>query len=123
VDFVERRYAFSSPEAKLREVRPWIAAFREAGADGIVLGCTHFLLLLDEFREAAGEAPAPMAVFDSVLGVSRRVEALLDEGGGELRAPAASVGNKPHLVITGDTPREPYWATLAETFDLQLGAL
>jgi glutamate racemase len=121
VEFVERRYVPSSPEEKLEAVRPWIVTFREAGADGIVLGCTHFLLLLDEFRKAAREAPAPMAVFDSVEGVCRRVESLLDAGGGELRAPAASTGNKPLLEITGAAPPEPYWIALAETFTLEVG--
>jgi glutamate racemase len=129
VEFVERRYVSSSHGEKLEAVRPWIEKFHSAGADGIVLGCTHFLLLLDEFREAAKEVPLSMTtppsmtIFDSVEGVSRRVESLLDGGGGKLRAPASSTGNKPLLVITGAAPPEPYWTALAETFDLELGLI
>jgi glutamate racemase len=122
VEFVERRSIQASPEEKLEAVRPWVERFRSAGADGIVLGCTHFLLLLDEFRRAAKSAP-PVAIFDSVEGVSRRIENLLDQSEGRLRAPAAANGGKPLLEISGAAPPEPNWIALAEKFDLELGLL
>jgi glutamate racemase len=123
VTFVERRYGPSSPEEKLEAARPWVEKFREAGADGIVLGCTHFLLLLEEFRRAAKEASSGLEIFDSVRGVSRRVEALLDGEGGARRAPHGSQGGRPLLVMTGTAQIEPYWTALAEKFDLDLGLL
>jgi glutamate racemase len=77
VEFVEYRHARSGPEERRRAVEPYIAAFREKGADALVLGCTHFLFLLEEFK---GAAAPDIRVYDSVEGVSRRIETLLDKG-------------------------------------------
>jgi glutamate racemase len=121
VRFVEHRFVPASPEEKLEAVKPWIERFYAAGADAVVLGCTHFLLLLDEFRKAAEEAPEPLKIFDSVEGVSRRIESLLD--GMRRRAPAGSSGGRPLLVITGAYPPEPDWIRLAEKMDLSLELL
>jgi glutamate racemase len=73
VDFVEHRYAAASAEEHLAAALPYIERFRRAGADAIVLGCTHFLFLLDTFKAAAGD----LSIHDSVAGVSHRAEALL----------------------------------------------
>ncbi|MDR2375422.1 MAG: glutamate racemase [Treponema sp.] len=78
VDFVEYRYAGAGAEQRRRAVLPYVERFRSSGADAVVLGCTHFLFLLEEFREAA--AP-DIAVYDSVDGITRRVESLLDGEG------------------------------------------
>jgi glutamate racemase len=116
VDFVEHRFADSTAEERRAAVLPYIEQFRRAGADAVVLGCTHFLFLLDAFRDAAGD----MSFHDSLEGVCRRAEALLDEGGlrsapspGE--APAAAV-----LLITGSAPPEPAWEEWARSFGLAL---
>jgi glutamate racemase len=99
VEFVEYRHGSSSPEERRRVVEPYIRILRNRGADALVLGCTHFLFLLDEFTEAA--AP-DIRVYDSVEGISRRIEALLDRG--NLRAPPSPEPER-RLVLTGD--REP----------------
>jgi glutamate racemase len=89
VDFVEYRCARAGAEQRRRAVLPYLERFRNSGVDALVLGCTHFLFLLEEFREAA--AP-DIAVYDSVDGITRRVESLLDEDGGRRRAaPGAAV--------------------------------
>jgi glutamate racemase len=121
VRFVECRYISAPPGERLEAVRPWIRRFCSAGADAVVLGCTHFLLLFDEFRIAAEEAPEHIKIFDSVEGVTRRIESLLDGGCG--RAPAGSGGDKPLLAITGSYPPEPYWTGIAEKFDLAVELL
>jgi glutamate racemase len=113
VDFVERRFAASTAEERLAAVLPYIDRFRSAGADAIVLGCTHFLFLLDAFREAAGD----LSFHDSLEGVCRRVEALLDEGGLRSAAPPAAENV---LLITGSAAPEPAWQDWARSFGLTL---
>ena len=121
VDFSQLRYWSSTPAERLSVVRRYVEKFREAGADSIVLSCTHFLLLRDEFAAAAG---SDIAVYDSVEGVSRRIESILDDDGGVLRAPAHKTdsGEKivPQIVVTGDETLEPYWEPLASHFGFAL---
>jgi glutamate racemase len=78
VDFVEYRYTAAGADERRRAVLPCLEHFRNAGVDALVLGCTHFLFLLSEFREAA--AP-DLVVYDSVDGITRRVESLLEGAG------------------------------------------
>jgi glutamate racemase len=113
VEFVERRFAGSAAEERRAATLPYIDRFRSAGADAIVLGCTHFLFLLDTFRETAGD----LSFHDSLEGVSRRVEALLDQG--DLRSAAPSAGENA-LLITGSAPPEPAWQDWARSFGLTL---
>ena len=103
VEFVEYRCAFAGEEEKTRTVLSYLERFRAAGADGLVLGCTHFLHLLDEFRREA--APA-ITVYDSVEGISRRIESLLGE-----RREAGEAGEGRFLVTGGRAdPSWVYWA-------------
>jgi glutamate racemase len=114
VDFVERRFAGSAPEERLAAVAPYIGQFRRAGADAVVLGCTHFIFLLEDFRAAAPD----MGFHDSVEGVCRRAETLLEKGG--LRA-APSAGHRENLLlITGSAAPEQAWQDWAGSFDLTL---
>jgi glutamate racemase len=115
VEFAEHRYASADRAERLGAVQPWVDKFRSLGADAVVLGCTQFLLLLDEFRTAAG---AGMGIYDSVEGVARRMESFLDTEGGK-----AGADEKPCLMVTGNGPLEPYWAELASAFGLDLGLL
>jgi glutamate racemase len=118
VEFAERRFALADPAERFLAVEPWVEKFREAGADALVLGCTHFLLLLEEFKTAAG---GTMGVYDSLEGVSRRVESFLDAEGGRLRSRG---GNRtPVLAVSGDAPLEPYWALLAAFSGFSLGRI
>ncbi|MDR0596913.1 MAG: glutamate racemase [Treponema sp.] len=113
VDFVERRFAASAAAERRDAALPYIDRFRSAGADAIVLGCTHFLFLLDAFRGAAED----LSFHDSLEGVSRRAESLLDQG--DLRS-AASPGGENLLLITGSAPPEPAWQEWARSFGLTL---
>jgi glutamate racemase len=112
VDFVERGGDRAGAEEQRRIVDPYMKDFRRQGADGIVLGCTHFLFLLDSFAAAA--AP-DMRVYDSLEGVIGRVEFLLDRRG--LRA--AGEGGANLLILTGETPPEPLWFERALSFGLE----
>jgi glutamate racemase len=131
VDFVEYRYAKAGAGERLDAALPHIRKFREAGADALVLGCTHFLFLLEEFRRAA--AP-DIKIYDSIDGISRRVESLLDEDQGRLRTSALSVtgtlsatgagaGGPNIFYITGTEAPEPSWWDRADSLGFNLALL
>jgi glutamate racemase len=135
VDFVERRYDQTDREEQLRMAAAYIERFRAAGADSVVLGCTHFLFLLDAFKAAAGgQGPAEpdIGIYDSVEGVSRRIETLLD--GGNLRVEAKTAESAENgfrrksyaggfLLISGSGPPEAVWQKRAGVFGLELRRL
>jgi glutamate racemase len=119
VDFVERRCLDASPEEKRGAVLPWIKRFREAGVDAMVLGCTHFLFLRDEFRR---EAEGDIAVFDSLSGISGRIESLLDEK--DLRVSAENGAQKNgRFIVTGGDPPLSSWQRWADHLGFSLSLL
>ena len=83
VEFIEKHFDKAGDNEKTDVVRKYINIFRREGADSLVLGCTHFLYLLDEFRR---EASPNIVVFDSLEGITKRIDFLLDENNGSLRA-------------------------------------
>lgn len=90
-------------EQKLRGIPTDLAALRRlleplfsdpaGAADTVVLGCTHFPLLLEELQAAA---PQPVTWIDSGNAIARRVAALLDDV-------AVSTGGQASAVFTADT--------------------
>ncbi|MDR0993757.1 MAG: glutamate racemase [Verrucomicrobiota bacterium] len=94
-----------------RALLPSIARFREAGVDALVLGCTHFLLVLDAFRAVC--AP-DIAVYDSVEGVVRRIENVSLASAAPLSAvDGGAGGDQPLLLLTGDAPPGDVWLARA----------
>lgn len=61
----------------LELVRRAVSPLVEAGADRIVLGCTHYPFLAGQIMEAAGKCS--VEVIDPAPAVARRVESLLDQ--------------------------------------------
>jgi glutamate racemase len=125
VEFVERRYARAGDNERKEAALAYIEMFRKAGVDALVLGCTHFLFLLEEFR---GGAAPDIKVYDSVDGISSRVESLLDGEGGKLRAPAgdesgAVLSAAGRFFITGSAGPEPSWQYWADYLGLKLSLL
>jgi len=113
IEYVQLHYGASTPAERLEKVQQYTEQFRSAGVDSIVLGCTHFLLLQEEFRAAAGK---DIGIYDSMEGISRRVEYILDEDGGKLRAGADADSTIPIVIVTGEAPLEPYWEQLCRRF-------
>lgn len=73
VSFVEEHYTNSTKEEREEAVRPSVQACLAANCDAIVLACTHFLFLAEEFQALAqGRA----RVFDSRAGVANRATEL-----------------------------------------------
>jgi glutamate racemase len=110
VEFVEKHLDGSGEKEKTKVVKKYIDMFIAAKADAIVLGCTHFLFLLEEFhREAEGH----FKVFDSLAGITKRIEFLLDENDGALRADKNSKSDY-LLLLTGTDSPSPAWEKRAE---------
>lgn len=102
VTFVENDLSFAEEKEKRAAAERYVARFRKEACDGIVLGCTHFLFLKKEFREAA--AP-DITIYDSVDGVCRRAEAVLEAGacgGGKTFDCREKAG--PVMLVTGSPP-------------------
>lgn len=74
VEAVEHNEEYT-PETEVM-VRNVVRPLVEAGADKIVLGCTHYPFLRDVISRIAGEG---VEIIDSSEAVARRVGALLDE--------------------------------------------
>jgi glutamate racemase len=122
VEFVENDFLNAGKEEKSKMARLYIDKVREAGADTLVLGCTHFLFLLDEFRE---EAEPSIKIFDSIDGISHRVESLLNENNSALRAPPADSSSPPKntLLLTGKDQPDTSWQTIADDLCFTLSLL
>jgi len=83
VEFVEKQYEKADEKEKAETVKEYINLFKAQGADSLVLGCTHFLYLLEEFKKEASPA---IRIFDSLDGITKRIEFLLSENIEKLRA-------------------------------------
>ncbi len=124
VEFVEQDLLAASRAERLARVAPEVQRFRHARIDTLVLGCTHFLHLEEEFRELL--AADGIRVIDSREGVARQVARLLGApsegaargGGAQASTPVGS------FYVTGLPPIEERYRLFAERFGLALaGAL
>jgi len=119
VEFIEQDFDKTSENEKTEIIRKYIRLFREGGADTLVLGCTHFLFLLEEFRS---EASPFIKVFDSLDGITKRIEFLLDENGGALRAEKDFCPTH-RLLLSGDEPPDPFWQSRAQALGFNIGLM
>jgi glutamate racemase len=120
VDFIERRCGSAGEDETRELVLGYVKKFRAAGVDAIVLGCTHFLFLLDEFRREAGP---DIRVYDSLEGISGRIEALLDRDGRALRSGESRAAEAGFLLVTGETEPEASWGKWAGRLGFRLSLL
>ena len=115
VELVERN-AEDSPEAREqvgRIVKPLI----EAGADRIVLGCTHYPFLRDRIAEAAAGSGAE--IIDPAPAVARQAERLLDELG--LRAGPGHAPQYDFMTLGGEPYMQRLLAKAGLRPDMDLG--
>lgn len=86
------------------ELRALLAGYLEpmlaAGADTLVLGCTHYPFLDKTIRELTHDR---LALIDTSTAIARQLARILDERG--LRAPAGTVAQAPRLYSTDDGGR------------------
>jgi len=100
VEFVEHNIETADEKQKTEIVKKYIGIFIKEGADTIVLGCTHFLHLLDIFKREAFLFGS-VAIFESLDGITKRIEFLLDENDGALRTKNNSIPEQ-NLFFTGE---------------------
>jgi glutamate racemase len=119
VTFVERDLHASSPAERAARVRLEAGGFRDAGVDTVVLGCTHFLHLEEEFRAELGEG---IRIVDSRQGVASQIARLLGAAPAGGRAPEAgeAAGPRHSLYVTGTAPPEERYGFFARRFGLVL---
>jgi glutamate racemase len=117
VEFVEEYLDYAIPEEKTEIARYYLNQFRAAGADTVVLGCTHFLFLEEEFRQAA---VPDITVFESVKGISQRIETLLAETVPQEESESVYQNL---LLLTGSAAPEPSWTEWADRLGFGLSLL
>jgi len=116
VDFIELHFDNSEKRKKTEIVKKYVELFRTKNVDTLVLGCTHFLFLLEEFRS---EAAPYFEVFDSLAGITKRIEYLMDENGNSLRAGKDSVPLH-RLFVTGKKASDSFWERKAHSLGFNL---
>jgi len=122
VEFVECRFDKASSLEKKEIVKKYVDLFRKEGADTLVLGCTHFLYLIEEFRAEASNSDLFIEVFDSLAGITKRIEFLLDENEGLLRAGKNQIPSR-RLLLTGNGISDSVWQKRAQELRFELNIL
>jgi glutamate racemase len=117
VEFVEHRYFGSGAEERMAVVAEAIEAFKEAGVDQVVLGCTHFLYLRPEIEAMLGPG---VGLVDSREGVVSRLVSVLTERDA-YRAPGSAGSGR--FYLSGREPFGPDHEGFAAMFGLKLGGL
>jgi glutamate racemase len=113
VEFVEERMYLAGSEERMERVRREVERFRDERIDALVLGCTHFLHLEQEFRELL--EPEGITLVDSREGVSRQVSRLKAE-----MEPTPAARGESSLYVTGPVPLEERYSWFAGRFGLRL---
>jgi len=116
VEFVENGIDSAGEIEKKEIVKKYINIFRKQGVDTLVLGCTHFLYLLDEFKR---EAEPEIKIFDSLEGITNRIEFLLNENSNALRAQKDSAHER-KFILTGTHTPDSLWINRAKTYGFNL---
>ena len=112
VRFVEERYLDAPAEERREVVRRALAPLEGQRVDTVVLACTHFLHLHDEFHEALGEG---VEVIDSLAGVVRQLGRVLEKEAVAARTPPT----EPHLLwVSGRTAAAGRYERFARHFGL-----
>ncbi len=76
VELVERRYFNLTIDGRIEYLRGILSGLKNLGARSVVLGCTHFVLIREEIREALG---GNVEIIDSTEGVSNQVVRVLKQ--------------------------------------------
>ncbi len=110
-NFVEYKLFQVTKTDKIKFLNDTLSFLKEHDIDVVVLACTHFLLLEDEFKEVFGD---DISVIDSREGVIKQLKRILDIMG--LRSNTNSKHNK--FYVTGDMQPEERYKRIAEEYDL-----
>jgi glutamate racemase len=113
VGYVETELFRATAEQRRLRVRTEAERFREQGVDTVVLACTHFLHLEEEFRLELGPG---VTIVDSRDGVARQALRLLAGRG----RTADALNRRDALYVTGDALIEERYSYFAEKFGMVL---
>jgi glutamate racemase len=122
VEFIENDFNTAPASKKKSMAQGYLDRFRAAEVDTLVLGCTHFLFLQDDFQR---EAAPDIAVFDSVAGITRRIMALSYSASQSSSSPSGNETAKAQnrLLLTGGAAPEPSWVSWAYRLGFSLSLL
>jgi len=95
VEAVER-CDIGSPELRAL-IESYLQPMLDAGADTLVLGCTHYPFLDAAIRDIAGDR---LTLIDTSVAIARQLERVLDQQG--LRSPARDTVPQPRFCSTSD---------------------
>ncbi len=95
VEAVER-CDIGSPELRAL-IESYLQPMLDAGADTLVLGCTHYPFLDAAIRDIAGDR---LTLIDTSVAIARQLERVLDQQG--LRSPARGTVPQPRFCSTSD---------------------
>jgi len=116
VDFAEYSYLFAEEQERLAVVERELAPVVDDHLQAVVLGCTHFVLLEEEFRAVLPDA---VALIDSRGGVTNRIVTLL-------AGRTVASGDCPpaaELYLHGGLGEEERYRAFAARFDLHYGGI
>ncbi|MGO8694147.1 MAG: glutamate racemase [Rectinemataceae bacterium] len=115
VAFVERHLFDATAEERRSAVAGHVRRLVDAGADQIVIACTHFLHVWSDIADAAGP---DIDIVDSRDGVARRLRAVLVERGLLRAIPASPEADEPRalFLLSGEAPFEAHHLRFAERF-------
>ena len=113
-DFVEKKIAGADSKARAEAIEPTVRRVEEIGLDTLIIGCTHFVYVEDDFKKAFGNK---VEIIDSTEGVCRQVVRVVEGAG--LAGKTAGIND---LFITGECDQERYIA-LAKRFNLVFGGV
>jgi len=120
VEFVETHLDTAAPEERRSIARSYLNQFRAAGVDSLVLGCTHFLFLQEEFQQ---EAAPDITVFESINGITHRIESLIAAIPQNENQPNVPLPMPNRLLLTGSSAPEPSWIKWADRLGFTLSLL
>ncbi|MBN1413129.1 MAG: glutamate racemase [Spirochaetales bacterium] len=114
-DFVEKKFLSSSEAERLSAIRPSVEEIRKAGADAVVLACTHFIHLEDDYRRLLGNA---VRLVDSREGVIKQLGRIINQK----KMPAGNNGNKGLFFVT-DGHGQSRYERFAEEYGLDFAGI
>ncbi|MCK5153135.1 MAG: glutamate racemase [Spirochaetales bacterium] len=113
VEFVEKKYLTSSEEEILKVVSDASGFFLDNRIDSLVLGCTHFVYLVDYFKQTLGSS---VDIIDSREGVVNQIIRLIKND-----KLLSATKNKDVFYMTGSQAEKSNYIKFAEEFNLLWG--
>jgi len=92
VDKIENGLAYQSEKKQFEVIEPIIQTFEKENCDTLILGCTHFLHLRENFIKAGKQCKLPITIVDSLEGVVNHTLTL---------SPCKTNSRKASMYITG----------------------